>query len=226
MAVVQILKILFLIFGGATGLLALLVSYLLQLDPEPPLQLQDLDHELQDWYKRGALVDVLGHKMFTLSEGVGSETIILIHGFPTSSFDYQQVISTLAEQYQVVVFDHLGFGFSDKPVDYTYSLVDHAEQALQLWVELGIESAHIVSHDMGDSVLTEILSRYERGVLPDMFNNFFKSITFTNGGMRYDMIQFRLSQTLLTSPFAKILNEINSRNFNGNSDKLARSQLA
>ena len=72
-------------------------------------------------------------------KGVGSETIILIHGFPTSSFDYNQVISTLAEQYQVVVFDHLGFGFSDKPVDYTYSLIDQAEQALQLWMELGIE---------------------------------------------------------------------------------------
>jgi len=224
MALFQILKIIFLIFGGATGLLALLVSYLLQLDPEPPLQLEDLDQELQDWYKRGALVDVLGHKMFTLSEGVGSETIILIHGFPTSSFDYNQVISTLAEEYQVVVFDHLGFGFSDKPVDYTYSLIDQAEQALQLWVELGIESAHIVSHDMGDSVLTEILSRYERGVLPDMFNNFFKSITFTNGGMRYDMIQFRISQTLLISPFAEIVNKISLRG--GNSDRVGRAQLS
>ena len=54
--------------GGATGLLAVLVSYLLQLDPEPPLQLVELDQELQGWYRRGAMVDVLGHKMFTLSE--------------------------------------------------------------------------------------------------------------------------------------------------------------
>ena len=49
-------------------MLAVLVSYLLQLEPEPPLQLVDLDQEQQDWYKRGAMVDVLGHKMFTLSE--------------------------------------------------------------------------------------------------------------------------------------------------------------
>eukprot|EP00092_Neocalanus_flemingeri_P023976 GFUD01026008.1.p1 GENE.GFUD01026008.1~~GFUD01026008.1.p1 ORF type:complete len:358 (+),score=71.45 GFUD01026008.1:86-1159(+) len=221
----QILKILLFLFGGATGLLVVLVSYLLQLDPEPALQLSDLDQELQNWYKRGAMVEVLDHNMFTLSEGAGSETIILIHGFPTSSFDYQQTISTLAEQYQVVVFDHLGFGFSDKPVDYTYSLVDQAEQAIQLWMELGIESAHIVSHDMGDSVLTEILSRYERGVLPDHFNTFFKSITFTNGGMKYDLINFRLTQSLLISPFAKTLNEISARNVNGNSDRMGRSQL-
>lgn len=86
-------------------------------------------------------------------------------------------------------------------------------------------SAHIVSHDMGDSVLTEILSRYERGVLPAHFNDFFRSITFTNGGMKYDMIQFRITQTLLISPFAEILNKISSRNFRGNSDKMARAQL-
>ena len=79
---------------------------------------------------------------------------------------------------------------------------------------------------MGDSVLTEILSRYERGVLPDMFNNFFKSITFTNGGMRYDMIQFRISQTLLISPFAEILNKISLRNLRGNSDRVGRAQLS
>lgn len=75
---------------------------------------------------------------------------------------------------------------------------------------------------MGDSVLTEILSRYERGVLPDHFNNFFKSITFTNGGMRYDMINFRISQTLMISPFAETLNKIALRR---NSDKLGKAQL-
>ena len=47
---------------------------------------------------------------------------------------------------------------------------------------------------MGDSVLTEILSRKQRGMLPEYFDNFFKSITFTNGGMVYDLINKRLSQ--------------------------------
>ena len=84
MGLFQICKILFLLFGncihsihysyqdhvsgGATGLLIVLVSYLLQLDPEPALQLSDLDQELQRWYKRGAMVEILGHEMFTLSE--------------------------------------------------------------------------------------------------------------------------------------------------------------
>ena len=84
-------------------------------------------------------------------------------------------------------------------------------KALALWSKLGIEKAHVVSHDMGDSVLTEILTRclhqiifflkfiptphrLERGALPDRFANFFQSVVFTNGGMRYHLINFRLAQ--------------------------------
>jgi hypothetical protein len=52
----------------------------------------------------------------------------------------------------------------------------------------------VVAHDMGDSVLTEILAQYEKQLLPACFHSFFRSVTFTNGGMRYDLINFRLSQ--------------------------------
>ena len=54
--------------------------------------------------------------------------------------------------------------------------------------------AHLVSHDMGDSILTEILSRRNRGMLPEYFDEFFQSVTFTNGGMIYDLIDQRLAQ--------------------------------
>ena len=62
--------------------------------------------------------------------------------------------------------------------------------------------AHLVSHDMGDSVLTEILARHQRGALPEYFNTFFQTVTFTNGGMVYDLINKRLSQVLNCTPFA------------------------
>ena len=51
---------------------------------------------------------------------------------------------------------------------------------------------------MGDSVLTEILARHQRGALPEYFNTFFQTVTFTNGGMVYDLINKRLSQVLGT----------------------------
>ena len=133
--------------------------------------------------------------------------MILIHGFPTSSYDYHRSITHLVSGggLRVVVFDHVGFGFSSKPDSYTYSLVDQAEQCLQLWRQLGISRAHVVAHDMGDSVLTEILSRRDRGSLPDYFDNFFASVGFTNGGMRYDLMSRRLSQSLLTSPLGPVI---------------------
>ena len=54
-------------------------------------------------------------------------------------------------------------------------MMDQADNALSLWKTLGIQSAHIVSHDMGDSVMTEILTRKMKGQLPNYFDNFFKA---------------------------------------------------
>ena len=101
--------------------------------------MKDLAPQHQQWFSRGEMVEVLGQQMFTLQQGNANKTVILIHGFPTSSYDYYDVIDKLSQDYSVLVFDHLGFGFSDKPVDYTYSLVDQAEQTLSLWRQLGIK---------------------------------------------------------------------------------------
>lgn len=172
----------------------------------PDLIFEHLPSHLQSWFQRGLTHDIDGFKVFCIDEGPkdGSsiETIIFIHGFPTSSFDYHKSIQFFKDKYRVVMCDHVGFGFSSKPREnFTQSMADLADHALMIWQKLEIRHAHIVAHDMGDSVLTEILTRRQKNLLPDVFNNFFKSITFTNGGMRYDLINFRLSQTLLTKPW-------------------------
>jgi len=211
MYILRLIKFLVYTFGGLTGLVLLGISYVLQLPAPTSPDIKDLHPQQQEWYKKGSMIEILGKKMFTVTKGNSENTLILIHGFPTSSFDYFEIIDNLSEDYRVVAFDHIGFGFSDKPSNYTYSLVDQAEQALALWRHLAISEAHIVSHDMGDSVLTEILSRHQRGMLPDYFNNFFKSITFTNGGMVYDLINKRASQKILNSPVGRYINQITCR---------------
>ena len=124
--------------GGFSGILTLLVSYILQMpEPKSP-ELEDLHPMIQKWNSEGSMFEVLGKKMFVVTKGTSEETIILIHGFPSSSFDYFDVIDTLSVSYRVVAFDHIGFGFSDKPINYTYSLIDQAEQAIALWQQLGI----------------------------------------------------------------------------------------
>ena len=55
--------------------------------------------------------------------GTGPETVIFIHGFPTSSFDYKRVVKNVVDAgFKVVMYDHIGFGFSDKPNEVTISL--------------------------------------------------------------------------------------------------------
>ena len=59
--------------------------------------------------------------------------------------------------------------------NYTYSLIDQAENAVSLWMQLGVKRAHIVSHDMGDSVLTEIITLKEKNMLDGKLSkDFFK----------------------------------------------------
>ena len=121
---------------------------------------------------------------------------MILHGYPTSSFDYQRALPHLSAGHRVVVHDHLGFGLSDKPVDYGYSLIDQADVALELWKKLGITSAHVVAHDYGTSVATELVARREEGKLDfDM-----TTLTLCNGSMHIELAKLRPIQRMLKTP--------------------------
>lgn len=94
--------------------------------------------------------------------------IVVLHGFPTSSFDFHRVFDRLvATGRRVVLFDFLGFGFSDKP-DRRYGIDLHADTAVALLAMLGIDRFTLVTHDMGDSVGGELLARtMPAGSVPD-----------------------------------------------------------
>ncbi len=82
-------------------------------------ELELLPLHLQDWYARGQrhLVDPMNNiSMFAIVEGEGPETVVLTHGLPCSSYDYNRALSMLVDKgYRVVTFDLPGYGFSDKP---------------------------------------------------------------------------------------------------------------
>ena len=66
---------------------------------------------------------------------------------------------------------------SVKSADQKLTMADQADMSLSLWSQLGVKQAHVVSQDMGDSILTEILARRDRGQLPGYFGkDFFKVI--------------------------------------------------
>lgn len=147
----------------------------------------------------------LGHSAFLVDAGdreaPPGETVVLFHGFPESSFSYAGAFPLLLERFRrVLSFDFIGFGFSDKPESgFAYSLMEQADVALRLLRESGITGCHVVAHDMGDSVLTEVLARLNAN-RPVWFVDGLSSVTFTNGSMVLGDAKLRVGQRILVSP--------------------------
>lgn len=101
----------------------------------------------------------------------------------------------MAARFRVVLHDHMGFGLSEKPPGVSYSLADQAERAIGVWQKLGLERVHLLAHDYGTSVATELLARREESRLPVEL----ASVTLCNGSIHMDLARPRLSQYLLKS---------------------------
>ena len=148
---------------------------------------------INEWQKHGKKVRILDKDIFYLKFGRAKETLCILHGFPTSSHDFYKIIEPLSSRFTVILHDHPGFGFSQKPVNYSYSLIEQAEAALALYKKLGIKKAHFLAHDYGTSVMTEILARREiSGIDIDV-----QSLTLCNGSLHIELANLRLVQVLL-----------------------------
>ena len=172
-----------------------------------------LSPPLQFWLDSGKYFEMgQSHlRVFVLDKGQSSasadETLLLFHGFPESSYSYAGALPLLMNIFKrVVLFDFVGFGFSDKPGPerFSYSLMDQADIALQVWRQCGISGGHVLAHDMGTSVLTELLARFQTGK-PEWFSDGFQSVTFTNGGMVLSKAKLRFGQKALMSGFGSYL---------------------
>jgi pimeloyl-ACP methyl ester carboxylesterase len=154
-----------------------------------------------EWKSKGEFITVNDRKLFVIDtssffsteDKVPTETMVVLHGYPTSSYDYYKVLPELSKHYRVIIHDHLGFGFSDKPLDYSYSLLDQADLALQLWQLLGVKKVHLLAHDYGTSVATEIIARNNNHELTIEI----EKLTLCNGSMHIELSQLRTIQKLL-----------------------------
>jgi len=92
--------------------------------------------------------------------------LVLVHGFPTSSIDWVELAAILSERFRVCAMDFPGFGFSDKPLGWGYSLYRDAEVLEHYMAEvLGLDSTILYAHDRGSSVAmihtTRVASRVD-----------------------------------------------------------------
>jgi pimeloyl-ACP methyl ester carboxylesterase len=107
---------------------------------------------------------VRGRKLFYREAGdKGARAIVLLHGFPTSSHMFRDLIPKLAEQFHVIAPDYVGFGYSDAPAanefQYTFdNLAEHVEELL--FNAIGLEKFSIYVQDYGAPVGYRIASRH------------------------------------------------------------------
>ena len=174
------------------------------------------EHSLSAWRERGRILDVFGRRVFAVDEPAAGEErgspLLVLHGFPTSSHDFVHALPVLAEHRRVVLLDFLGFGLSQKHDDDSFSLIEQAEVAIDVWRQLGITSGHLLGHDYGTSVATELLARRERRLLPIEI----ESVTLCNGSMHIELADISVTQKALLHPTAgPLVARLSGRRFFG-----------
>ncbi|XP_027764413.1 mesoderm-specific transcript homolog protein isoform X1 [Empidonax traillii] len=149
--------------------------------PSPPLR---------SWRASGTFFTYKEQNIFYRDSGgaVGSsDIVILLHGFPTSSYDWSKIWEGLTQRFhRVIALDFLGFGFSDKPASVVEGLARH----------LGLQHHRInlLAHDYGDTVAQELLHRYEHNKTGSILIN---SLCLSNGGIFPETYHPRFIQKLL-----------------------------
>ena len=168
------------------------------------------------WRQAGRVHVHRGREFFYIEQarepGAG-QALLLIHGFPTSSWDWHKVWDALGARFpRVVAADLMGFGFSSKPAGYDYSILDQADLLEGLLAHLGVRRIDILAHDYGDTVAQELLARHlERGAGAEPR---IESCVLLNGGLFPEVHRARTIQKLLLTPLGPLLSRLmNKRSF-------------
>ena len=127
---------------------------------------------VKDWVSGGKYMKFEGLDIFVHSSGkapVAGHGVLVVHGFPGSSWDFANVVPPVAKKTKIVVADMIGFGQSDKPKKGTYkdnfSLMRQADLYEAVAKAEGLKEVVLVAHDMGQTVGLELMARHDEGKL-------------------------------------------------------------
>jgi pimeloyl-ACP methyl ester carboxylesterase len=175
-----------------------------------------------DWQHGGTHFDWRCFRLFVRRGGSG-KPLLLIHGFPTSSFDWAAMWPALSSRYSLHALDMLGFGLSDKPKAFAYSLSASADQWQDYVLSQGLREVEVLAHDYGDTVLQELLARQNDGTLPFRIQR----ATFLNGGLFPEATFPILMQKLLLGPLGPFIARLSSfGRFRASMQSIAGAPLA
>lgn len=146
----------------------------------------------EHWRASGEYITYKGLRIFVTMHGSG-RPVLLLHGFPTASYDFARVVPLLADRYRLIAFDYPGYGFSDKPRGHAYSLFEDADVAQAVAAHAGADRLCALAHDIGDSVVLELLRRGSPAI---------DSLVMLNGSVLFERSQMQPVQRLLLNPVA------------------------
>lgn len=133
-----------------------------------------------------------GHSVFVKEAGKGA-TLLCLHGYPYSSWQWRKLWTGLIEQFHVIAPDMIGCGYSDKPRDFGYSIPAQTNLIVDLLAQLGIREVHLLVHDYGVSIAQELLARDQAaGGVPRV-----RSVCFLNGGLLPEKFRERMEHRLI-----------------------------
>ncbi|MFT4557451.1 MAG: alpha/beta fold hydrolase [Planctomycetales bacterium] len=143
------------------------------------------EHGFSDEYPfESHFVEVNGQKIHYVDEGRG-ESILCVHGNPTWSFAWRNVVRKLSDRYRVIAIDHLGCGLSSKPPGHHYSLAGHILNLQSLVTQLDLNQITLFAHDWGGAI-----GMGAAGKMPDRFSRF---ALFNTAAFRSQRIPLRIA---------------------------------
>ena len=162
--------------------------------------------ELDNWRALGRMQPWRGYEIFSIDSlwqdaaAMRKPILVLIHGYPTSSWDFSPMWHQLNERFRLVTADLLGMGFSSKPLPHQYTIAEQADLVEAVMQFANVEKCHILAHDYGDTVTQELLAR-------DLMapRSRYHSVTLLNGGLFPETHRATSKQKLMAGPFGPLL---------------------
>lgn len=167
---------------------------------------------VQQWKDLGRFIDWQGHQLFVVDSAEHDQTagdkpvLLLVHGYPTSTWDFSHLWPQLTARFRVLGADLLGLGFSSKPRAHHYCMAEQADLMEFVLQQAGVQTCHVLAHDYGDTVTQELLARdLERP------QSRYQSVILLNGGLFPETHHARRMQKLMAGPLGPLLAYLTSR---------------
>ena len=163
---------------------------------------------LEAWSAQMQVMAWRDYEVATWRAGNGP-ALLLIHGFPTASWDWASLWPRLSERFSLHAADMLGYGLSSKPRGHDYPIAEQADLQHALLRAHGVREAHLLVHDYGVTVAQELLARQHEGSLEGLT---IKSACFLNGGLFPDAHRPRPIQKLMAGPLGPLVARLMTKN--------------